>query len=267
MVLRNRARWPFCVSLESRGAVGRAAVDLRVDGFTLAAQELSLTESFDPTRNVSDAVHDLRVVADSHTEASIMARGRATGRAGDPLDASSYQLLSGRTVGVFPSELTYAWGYRLNWDPFPVLQGYTAYTSSLDAMDADFLTFESCAATDPRQRRARHRWPSDVVRRAADEQDDALPLPAVAGDGHDDGADADRLPLRCADVAGDGARRVGAVGARADPSDAALPRVRADRRGRRGGGESIASLFYKPAQRWLAAQRPAVGAARRRDRR
>jgi hypothetical protein len=108
--------------------------------FTLAAQQSSLTSSFDPARNVSDAVDDLRTIASSHDTSLIMERGRAAVRAGDPLDPGSYAQLAGRTVAMYPNELTYMWGYGLNWDPFPVLQAYSAYTSSLDRMDADFLT-------------------------------------------------------------------------------------------------------------------------------
>jgi hypothetical protein len=41
---------------------------------------------------------------------------------------------------VYPQEIALAWAYHLDWRPIPVLQSYSAYTSDLDQLDADFLT-------------------------------------------------------------------------------------------------------------------------------
>jgi hypothetical protein len=48
-------------------------------------------------------------------------------------------MLRGHTMDVFPSELSLAWAYHLDWDPIPVLQSYSAYTPWLDQTDARFL--------------------------------------------------------------------------------------------------------------------------------
>ena len=42
-------------------------------------------------------------------------------------------MLSGHSVAMEPTQASLAFAYpRLDWDPEPVLQGYTAYTSYLD---------------------------------------------------------------------------------------------------------------------------------------
>jgi hypothetical protein len=53
--------------------------------------------------------------------------------------------LNGRSVAIEPWENSVAWAYpSLRWDPEPVVQAYSAYTPSLDALDSRFL--ESSAA-------------------------------------------------------------------------------------------------------------------------
>lgn len=45
--------------------------------------------------------------------------------------------LEGHTVAVEPAEIALTWAYELDWDPLPVIQGYSAYTSELDELNAD----------------------------------------------------------------------------------------------------------------------------------
>jgi len=44
--------------------------------------------------------------------------------------------LEGHTVAVEPWEAGVAWAYELDWDPLPVFQNYSAYTSELDRLNA-----------------------------------------------------------------------------------------------------------------------------------
>jgi len=49
-------------------------------------------------------------------------------------------MMQGQTVDVSPWEQTVAWVYpRIRFDPLPVIQDYSAYTSSLDQLDASYL--------------------------------------------------------------------------------------------------------------------------------
>ena len=59
---------------------------------------------------------------------------------GDALSPALFSMLAGRTVAVEPIENSVAYDYpELDWDPEPVLQSYSAYTSYLDRLDAAFL--------------------------------------------------------------------------------------------------------------------------------
>lgn len=236
----------------SRGARWAGLLSIcALTAFTLAAQQASLTESFDPTRNVSDAINDLRIVASSHRTAEIMDQGRAAVRAGDPLDPASYQLLTGHTVGLFPSELTYMWGYRLNWDPFPVLQAYSAYTSALDRMDADFLTSirapQRILVNSGPEIDGRLVW-FDAPRTSRTMLCHYRPLRATSA----------TVVLTLIDGRCSAPTLLGTVRANwrqqvpvpAPPTPRSLVFVRIDGVGV-GGLESLESLFYKPAERYL----------------
>jgi hypothetical protein len=74
-----------------------------------------------------------------------MVRAQATARTeflstGDALPGSTLSLLEGHSVAIEPVEDSIAFDYPgLDWDPEPVLQGYSAYTSYLDGLNASFL--------------------------------------------------------------------------------------------------------------------------------
>jgi hypothetical protein len=59
---------------------------------------------------------------------------------GDTLPPAILALLVGHSVAVEPVENSIVYAYpQLDWDPEPVLQSYTAYTSYLDRLNAGFL--------------------------------------------------------------------------------------------------------------------------------
>jgi hypothetical protein len=108
--------------------------------FALVAQGRSFTNELDPVRNVRAAVDDLSTAASPSKRAATIARGRDAIRAAEPIDPDSLRLLQGQTVATFPSEIAVAWAYGLDWRPLPVLQAYSAYTSGLDRLDAEFVS-------------------------------------------------------------------------------------------------------------------------------
>lgn len=59
------------------------------------------------------------------------------------LDPKTLALLRGRKVDVEPWEAAVAWAYHLDWQPLPVIQGYQAYTSPLDELNAEALAGEN----------------------------------------------------------------------------------------------------------------------------
>jgi len=57
------------------------------------------------------------------------------------LDATQLGELDGHTVAIEQLENAVVWAYpSMTWDPEPVVQAYSAYTSALDQLDANFLT-------------------------------------------------------------------------------------------------------------------------------
>ncbi|HET9058889.1 MAG TPA: hypothetical protein VFN61_03125 [Acidimicrobiales bacterium] len=83
----------------------------------------------------------------SETEAALGATGTAIMTSAQRALVANYALpsamlakISGQTVAVEPYENTVAWAYpHMRWDPEPVLQQYSAYTSSLDQLNTQFL--------------------------------------------------------------------------------------------------------------------------------
>jgi hypothetical protein len=107
--------------------------------FALAAQAQSITGLLQPSRNLSAAIAELRDLASSSRRAALIAAGRASIAAAEPLTSPALALVQGQTVSVFPYDIAVAWAYHLKWRPLPVLQSYVAYTSALDTIDASFL--------------------------------------------------------------------------------------------------------------------------------
>jgi len=63
---------------------------------------------------------------------------------GGALPTATLSFLEGHSVAVEPTEDSVVYTYpQLRWDPEPVLQAYSAYTSYLDHLDAAFLASSS----------------------------------------------------------------------------------------------------------------------------
>jgi alpha/beta superfamily hydrolase len=121
-----------------RRAVGLGATAALVT-CALAAQSASLGDVVSPSRNIRAALHDLRTVASSSRSKQIAAAGRAQIIAAASIDPRSMTELRGHTVAIYPLEIAVTWAYGLRWDPIPVEQSYSAYTTHLDDLDARFL--------------------------------------------------------------------------------------------------------------------------------
>jgi len=105
----------------------------------LAAQGVALTAEVNPTGSLRNAVDQIHDVASPSQRDAITAAGQALIMDSEPIDPTSLSLLRSHTVDVYPVEIALAWAYHLDWDPLPVLQSYSAYTTALDKVDADFL--------------------------------------------------------------------------------------------------------------------------------
>jgi len=106
---------------------------------TLAAQGQSLTGDVQPVTATTAFFDDFSDYTSATKQDAFEQAGRASIKASAPIAPSVLSKLHGHTVAVFPIDVDLAWAYRMDWDPIPVLQSYTAYTSGLDALDASFL--------------------------------------------------------------------------------------------------------------------------------
>jgi hypothetical protein len=219
----------------------------------LAAQGVTFGTDFAPTSHVKAAFDDLRSVVDEGRSNAFRVAGRAAIMATETIDPQSLALLRGHTVAVFPQEIALAWAYGLNWDPLPVEQSYSAYTSSLDELDV----------ADLASRRAPERI---IVDPPHNELDGRLPafdeaqtsrailcryrsLRATAGfDVLALGADRCSAPAPLATVHADWGQ---AVSVPPPPNGHSLVSVRIGGVGI-GGLERITALFYKPAERFVS---------------
>jgi hypothetical protein len=101
------------------------------------AQRSSPGSLFDPVGNAKSAITQIADVAIPSKRDAAIANGRRAIESAYPLDPTSLSLLRGHTVHVLPFQVTAAWAYRLDWRPLPVFHAYSAYTPTLDKLDAD----------------------------------------------------------------------------------------------------------------------------------
>jgi hypothetical protein len=106
---------------------------------TLAAGSQSLTGDLHPRSSATAFFDDISYYTSATEQHTFEQGGRANIKASMPIGRGLLAKLRGHTVAVFPFDIDLAWAYNLKWDPIPVLQSYTAYTSGLDALDASFL--------------------------------------------------------------------------------------------------------------------------------
>jgi hypothetical protein len=98
-----------------------------------------------PLQSPRAAVSETRTLLDAgrRSEARDSARNALRDHYGvDRIDPRILTLLEGHGVHVDPWEASLIWAYELDWDPLPVFQRYSVYTSELDRENADVLASE-----------------------------------------------------------------------------------------------------------------------------
>lgn len=94
---------------------------------------------FNPVTNANQAFTQVRTLSSARRLDIIRVFSGAFMAAVYRLPPSDLALLKGHTVHLNPWDTAAAWVYHLNWDPAPVFQGYSAYTSTLDELNAHAL--------------------------------------------------------------------------------------------------------------------------------
>lgn len=117
-----RRRWLLWGAL----AIGLLGIPARPPGPT----------NLDPIANVRYAADQVNALTSESRRIELMEAGRAAMKSIYRLDAATRFSLHGRSVAIEPWEAGVAWAYELDWKPLPVFQGYSAYTSRLDRLNA-----------------------------------------------------------------------------------------------------------------------------------
>jgi hypothetical protein len=83
-------------------------------------------------------------ILNGRTRTATIDAARQTMQQAYGLDATQLRELDGHTVAIEQLENAVAWAYpSMTWDPEPVVQAYSAYTTTLDQLDANFLTSDA----------------------------------------------------------------------------------------------------------------------------
>ena len=97
----------------------------------------SISSPLSSTKAFFTEIGDLAVPGDF---SRVQANARARTVAEEPLAARTLSLLRGHTIAIEPWEDLVAWADpAAQWDPEPVVQSYSAYTTGLDRLDARFI--------------------------------------------------------------------------------------------------------------------------------
>jgi hypothetical protein len=94
------------------------------------------TTNFGVIGNVKLAGEEVGTLFSPGRRADLIDVGRAGGKGVYRLEPKIKAALEGHTVSVEPWEAEVAWTYGLDWKPLPVFQNYSAYTSTLDRLNA-----------------------------------------------------------------------------------------------------------------------------------
>ena len=112
-------------------------------GLTFVAASVALTvpqlvtQPVQAARNFANQAITLALPGRQH---AVTDQSRRSLQADYRLPTEMLALMQGQTVAVSPWEQTVVWAYpRLRFDPLPVIGDYSAYTPSLDQLDASFL--------------------------------------------------------------------------------------------------------------------------------
>jgi hypothetical protein len=113
------------------------AIALLVFAIGLPLRPAGTTDNLNFVSNVRFAVDQVRNLASPGRRAAAMESGRHGMKGTYALEPGALAALRGHSVAVEPWEIAAAWAYRLDWQPLPIFQNYSAYTPALDRLNAE----------------------------------------------------------------------------------------------------------------------------------
>jgi hypothetical protein len=124
----TRARWHWLVA--GVGVIVAVSWPVRPEG---------QTNNLDPVANVEQAVEQTRTLFSPSRRQRLIDDGRESMHSIYKIEPPILAALRGHSVSVEPWEIGAAWAYRLDWEPLPVFQNYSAYTARLDRINSEAL--------------------------------------------------------------------------------------------------------------------------------
>jgi len=120
----SRQRWPLLLA----GAAVIAAIGIPV-------RPPGMPTNLDVVANLRFAGEQVGNLFSGSRRERLIEEGRSGMQAVYDLDPRMRAELLGRSVAIEPWEIGAAWAYRLDWEPLPVFQNYSAYTEELDQLN------------------------------------------------------------------------------------------------------------------------------------
>jgi hypothetical protein len=123
------------------GLAGFAAIVMLFYGGTgyYPWREWSPVAGPNPIANTRMAVTDIYDWVDPSQRGRLRNQARTRLALQYRLDAEIRRMIGNKPVAIYPTEISLAWAYDLNWRPLPVFQPYAGYTPLLDDRNADAL--------------------------------------------------------------------------------------------------------------------------------
>ena len=116
---------------------------IAVLGLTIVAARIGdsyPTSVLRPVQSTRNFFGEAQTLVSTHKQAAVIAASRRALQEPAPLPADMVKLMQGNTVAVSPWQVSVIWARPgIRFDPLPVLQDYSAFTSSLDQLDSTFL--------------------------------------------------------------------------------------------------------------------------------
>jgi hypothetical protein len=113
------------------------AIAVLVFAVSLPLRPAGTADNLNFVSNVHFAFDQARTLFSPGRRAAAMESGRHGMKGTYALEPGALAALRGHSVAVEPWEAAAAWAYRLDWDPLPIFQNYSAYTPTLDRLNAE----------------------------------------------------------------------------------------------------------------------------------
>jgi hypothetical protein len=115
------------------------AIAVLVFAVSLPLRPAGTQDNLNLVSNLRFAVEQVHSLVSPGRRAAAMEAGRQGMEGTYALEPAALRALRGHSVAVEPWEIGAAWAYGLDWRPLPIFQNYSAYTPTLDRLNAEMI--------------------------------------------------------------------------------------------------------------------------------